>query len=147
MSEERTYPARPLVGVGAVVLRGRQVLLAQRGHPPAEGTWSLPGGLIELGETAEQAVIREIREETAIEALAGPILGLFQPIQRDADERVRYHFVVIDFLAYYQAGVLQPGDDAVDLRWVEPADLNTYQLTPAARDMIERGLQIASSQD
>jgi 8-oxo-dGTP diphosphatase len=148
MTEDRSirmYPARPMVGVGAVVLQGEYVLLEQRGRPPAEGSWSLPGGLIELGETAEEAIVREVREETGLDVQVGPVLGLFQPIQRDADARVRYHFVVIDFLAYYQAGELQVGDDAADLRWVRPADLDSYHLTPVAQEMIERALQVADN--
>jgi ADP-ribose pyrophosphatase YjhB (NUDIX family) len=142
---DRTYPTRPMVGVGAVVLKGRQVLLAKRGKPPAQGTWSLPGGLLELGETAEQGVAREVQEETGILVEVGPIIGLFQPIQRDDDDRVRYHFVVIDILAYYRAGDPVAGDDAADLRWVDPQDLPLYNVADATRDMIERGLALAEA--
>ncbi len=137
---DRLYPAHPLVGVGAVVWDGRRVLLERRGKPPSEGVWSLPGGLIEIGETAEEAVQREVREECGICVEVGPLLGLFQPIQRDADGRVRYHFVVVDFLAYYRSGALQAGDDAAELRWVEPEELDNYALLPATRAMIEQAL-------
>lgn len=143
MTEDRSsrmYPSRPMVGVGAVVLREGAILLEQRGKPPAEGTWSIPGGLVELGETAEGAVVREVREETGLEVVVGPLLGLFQPVQRDADGRIRYHFVVIDFLAYYQAGDLRPGDDAAALAWVSPAELEHYELAEATRAMIKRAL-------
>ena len=83
---DRIYPARPLVGVGAVVWDGRRVLLVRRGQPPAQGSWSLPGGLIDVGETAEAAVRREVREECGIEVEVGPVLGIFEPIVRDADQ-------------------------------------------------------------
>lgn len=145
MAEDRStrmYPARPLVGVGAVVWDGARVLLERRGQPPAQGTWALPGGLIDLGETAEAAVQREVREECGIEVTVGPVLGLFEPIQRDEDGRIRYHYVVIDFLAYYRSGEAQPGDDADALCWITPAELTGYALTPATRAMIERALAI-----
>jgi 8-oxo-dGTP diphosphatase len=140
---DRLYPSRPMVGVGAVVWDGSRVLLERRGQPPAQGSWAIPGGLVELGETAEDAVRREVLEECSIEIEVGPILGLFQPIERDADGRIRYHFTIIDFLAHYRAGVLQSGDDAADARWVLPTDLPQYKLNRATRDMIERGLRIA----
>ncbi len=139
---DRLYPARPLVGVGAVVWNGRALLLARRGRPPAQGSWALPGGLIELGETAEAALAREVREECGVEVRPGPILGLFQPLERDADGRIRYQYVVIDFLAYYVSGDLAVGDDAADARWVAPEDLDQYELLPVARNFIERALSL-----
>jgi 8-oxo-dGTP diphosphatase len=139
---ERMYPSRPMVGVGAVVWDGGRVLLERRGQPPAQGSWSLPGGLIEIGETAEDAVRREVREECGIEVAVGPMLGLFEPVQRDSDGKVRYHFVVIDFLAHYRAGALQAGDDAAELCWVTPAELDSYALMRATREMIERALAV-----
>ena len=103
------YPRRPLIGVGAVVWDGRSVLLEQRGQPPGEGSWSLPGGLVDVGETAEAAVRREVREECGIEVTVGPLLGVFEPIVRDPDGRVRYHYVVVDYLAYHHGGAVQVG--------------------------------------
>ena len=120
---DRLYPARPLAGVGAVVWNNGRVLLERRGQPPAQDSWTLPGGLIEVGETVEEALAREVREECGIEIRLGPILGLFQPILRGADGRVRYHFVVIDFLAFYMDGSLRQGDDAAEVRWVAPRNL------------------------
>ena len=137
---ERMFPSRPLVGVGAVVWDGERVLLEQRGQEPARGVWAVPGGLIELGETAEAAVRREVREECGIDVAVGPLLGLFEPVQRDPDGRIRYHYVVIDFLAYYRSGTLRVGDDAADVRWVPPAHLAQYEMLPATRAMIERAL-------
>ena len=92
------------MGVGAVVWRGGEVLLERRGQPPAQGSWSLPGGLVDVGETLEQAVRREVREECSIEVEVGPLLGVFEPIVRDDDGRIRYHYVVIDYLARYVGG-------------------------------------------
>lgn len=141
----RMYPARPLVGVGAVIWDGSRILLERRGQPPGQGSWALPGGLIDVGETAEAAVHREVREECGIEVTIGPVLGLFEPIQRDPDGRIRYHYVVIDFLAYYRSGVAQVGDDAAELCWVRPGDLANYGLHPATHNMIERALDLVSA--
>jgi len=149
MSDDRTdrlYPVRPLVGVGAVVWDGRRVLLERRGKPPAQGAWSLPGGLIEVGETAEEAVQREVIEECGIEVAVGPVLGLFEPIHRDQDGRVRYHFVVVDFLAHYRSGEPHAGDDAADLCWVAPEELDRFALMPATRAMIDRALALLKAE-
>jgi 8-oxo-dGTP diphosphatase len=149
MTDDRTdrlYPARPLVGVGAVVWDGRRVLLERRGRPPAQGTWSLPGGLIEVGETAEEAVRREVIEECGIEVTVGPVLGLFEPIHRDQDGRVRYHFVVVDFLAHYRSGELRTGDDAADLCWVPAEEIDRFSLMPATRSMIDRALALLKAE-
>jgi 8-oxo-dGTP diphosphatase len=146
-TEDRLYLLRPMVGVGAVVWDGKNVLLARRGRPPAAHTWALPGGLIELGEVAAEAVCREVQEECGITVTAGPVLGLFEPIERDPDDRIRYHFVVVDFLAYYSGGELRAGDDATDARWVAPADLPVYDLRPAIREMIERALALVRTPD
>jgi mutator protein MutT len=135
---ERLYPRRPMVGVGAVVLRAGQVLLERRGQPPAQGSWSLPGGLVDVGERLEEAVRREVREECAIEVEVGPLLGVFEPIVEDDDGRIRYHYVVLDYLARYVSGDLTIGDDAAELRWVAFSELEEYPLLPATRDMIER---------
>jgi ADP-ribose pyrophosphatase YjhB (NUDIX family) len=102
----------------------------------------LPGGLIEAGESAEEAVRREVREECGIEVAVGPVLGLFEPIHRDPDGRVRYHFVVVDFLAHHRSGEIRAGDDAADLCWVPPEELDQFALMPATRAMIDRALAL-----
>lgn len=144
---DRLYPTRPLVAVGAVVWDGRRVLLERRGQPPAQGHWAIPGGVVELGETVVVAICREVREECGIEIEVGPLLGLFEPILRDNDGRIRYHYTIIDFLAYYRAGELRPGDDAADVRWVEPDDLPHYELSAATREMIARALAQVQGQE
>ncbi len=141
---ERLYPRRPMVGVGAVVWRDGAVLLERRGQPPAQGSWALPGGLVDVGEKLEEAVRREVREECGIEVAVGPLLGVFEPIQRDEDGRIRYHYVVIDYLATYSGGDLVVGDDAAELCSVAADDLDAYPLLPATRAMIERARQVAA---
>lgn len=133
-----------MVGVGAVVWRDGAVLLERRGQPPAQGSWSLPGGLVDVGETLEAAVAREVREECNIEVTVGPLLGVFEPIVRDDDGRIRYHYVVLDYLALYTSGEVAIGDDAAELRWTPVAELDAYPLLPATRDMIERGRRAAT---
>lgn len=140
---ERLYPRRPMVGVGAVVLWDSRVLLERRGQPPAQGSWSLPGGLVDVGETLEQAVAREVREECNIEVTVGPLLGVFEPIVHDDDGRIRYHYVVLDYLAVYASGEAAIGDDAAELQWVPVDELDAYPLLPATRDMIERARTLA----
>ena len=146
-NSDRFYPAFPMVGVGAVVWDGGRVLLERRGRPPAQGIWALPGGLIEVGETAVDAVRREVREECNIDVTVGPLLGLFEPIDRDPDNRVRYHFVVIDFLAYTNDRHPQAGDDAAELCWAAPGELDRFDLQPATRAMIERALALLATPD
>jgi 8-oxo-dGTP diphosphatase len=135
---DRLYPKRPLVGVGAVVVRDGFVLLERRGQPPAQGSWSLPGGLVDAGERLEEAVRREVREECAIEVEVGPLLGVFEPMVKDDDGRLLYHYVVLDYLARYLSGDPVIGDDAAELLWVAFDELGEYALLPATRDMIER---------
>ena len=114
----REYPDQPVAGVGGVVVRGHHVLLVKRAYPPRAGEWSLPGGRLELGESLADGVRREVREETGIEVEVGPLVEVFDRVHRDADGRVRYHFVIVDFLCWPIGGVLAAGDDAADARWV-----------------------------
>jgi 8-oxo-dGTP diphosphatase len=125
-----------------VVWNGEHVLLERRGQPPKQDTWALPGGLIELGETAQEAVRREVREECGIEVEVGPVLGLFEPIEQQPDGRILYHFVVIDFLARYVSGDLLRGDDAAEVRWVAPTDVAGYELTPVGQEMVAKALAL-----
>lgn len=142
---ERLYPQRPMVGVGAVIWRDGAVLLERRGQPPLQGSWALPGGLVDVGERLEQAVAREVREECSIEITVRSLLGVFEPIVRDDDGRVRYHYVVIDYLAMYTSGEITIGDDAAELRWVPIEDVGGYALLPETRDMIERARQAVAA--
>lgn len=140
----REYPEHPIVGVAAVVLRAGQVLLVQRGREPARGLWGLPGGMLELGETVAEGVRREVWEECGVEIEVGPLVGVFEPMQRDDAGRLRYHYVVLDYLARYVGGELQAADDADDARWVSPAELEGLPMLVETREMIKRVLESAA---
>ena len=132
----REYPEHPIVGVAAVVLRDRHVLLVQRGREPAKGLWGLPGGMLELGETLAEGVRREVLEECGVEIEVGPLVGVFEPMQRDGDDRLRYHYVVLDYLARYVSGELQAADDADDAQWVALEKLERLPMLAETRAII-----------
>jgi ADP-ribose pyrophosphatase YjhB (NUDIX family) len=119
----REYPDRPVVGVGAVIWRGEQVLLIRRGRPPRLGQWSLPGGAQHLGETLEEAIRREVREETGLGLTSLRFLTTVDLIDRDPEGRVRYHYTLVDFTAEAADGDPVPGDDAAAVAWVLPDQL------------------------
>lgn len=119
----RDYPDRPVVGVGAVVWRGDRLLLVRRGRPPRLGQWSLPGGGQQLGETLSEAVAREVREETSLELASIRLITTVDLIERDPEGRVQFHYTLIDFTAEAEAGEPIAGDDAVDVAWFRPDQL------------------------
>ncbi len=120
---KREYPDRPFVGVGVVVLGTDGVLLIQRGKPPSAGSWSLPGGAQELGETVAEAAIREVHEETGLTVELIGLVDVVDSLQKDDDGRLRYHYTLIDFAAVAEVGVARAGGDAVDMRWVALEDV------------------------
>ncbi len=124
----REYPERPVVGVGIVVWHGDRVLLVQRGRPPRQGQWSLPGGAQQLGETVAEAAQRELHEETGLTVELREVVATVDLIDRDASGRVRYHYTLIDFTAEARDAALRPGDDAADARWFELAELEALGL-------------------
>jgi 8-oxo-dGTP diphosphatase len=141
----REFPEMPLAGVGAVVVQGGRVLLVRRGHEPLKGRWSLPGGLIELGEGLEAAVAREVREETGLEIEPVELIDLLDRIHHEGD-RVRYHYVIADYLCRVMGGTLTAASDAEEVRWVERAEWNSHSalaLDPIAVRVIEAGWQRA----
>jgi len=143
----REYPDNPLVGVGAVLVRDNRVLLVRRGQAPLLGEWSLPGGVLECGETLREATIREAREETGLIVETGELLGVYERVIRSEDGRVRYHYVLIDFLCRVVAGDLKAGSDAANVRWFEPAELDGLNLPRDTRDVIEKGLNGTTKDD
>ena len=142
--DPREYPERPIVGVGAVIVdeRGRVVLIKRR-YEPMAGRWSLPGGGVEVGETLEEGVAREMLEETGFEVEVGPVIEVFDRIIRDEERRVRYHYVLVDYLCWPVAGTLQAGGDVDEAVLVDPGDFAQYDLTKKATAVIERALQLA----
>lgn len=143
MSDNRQYPERPIVGVGAVIVMDGRVVLIRRRYEPLKGQWSLPGGGVEVGETLEDAVTREIHEETGLEVEVGPVIEVFDRITRDPDQRVRYHYVLVDYLCFQVGGELRAGSDVDDAVLVAPGELGPYRLTSKATAVIERALQLA----
>ncbi len=132
----REYPDAPRVGIGIVLLRGDEVLLVRRGKPPGVGQWSLPGGAQELGETAEECARRELYEETGLRAGPVHMVAHVDSIHRDDEDRVQYHYTILDFAARYEGGELAPGDDVDDAAWVYPDRFDDYALWPEARRVI-----------
>lgn len=139
----REYPARPIVGVGAVIVRDGRVVIVRRRYEPLAGRWSLPGGTLELGETLEAGVAREMQEETGLDVEVGPVIEVFDRILLDADRRVQYHFVLVDYLCRPIGGELRAGSDVDDAVFVDPVGLGPYDLTTKARAVIDRALELA----
>ena len=145
---KREYPESPLVGVGAVIVdhqldhqrNDNRVLLIRRGQPPLLGEWSLPGGVVECGETLREAVIREAREETGLVVETSEMLGVYERVIRGDEERVRYHYVLIDFLCRAVGGELKAGSDAADVRWFRRDELPALNLAYDASDVVLKGL-------
>jgi 8-oxo-dGTP diphosphatase len=140
----REYPAQPLVGVGVCVLRGRQVLLVRRGKPPLQGSWSLPGGLLELGETGAAAAAREVAEETGMAVEVGPLLTVVERLDHDEAGRVRYHYVLLEYLARWRAGEPLAADDAAEAIWADVERLDEYGLWSKAHEVIGLALEAAN---
>jgi 8-oxo-dGTP diphosphatase len=140
---KREFPKSPLVGVGGVVVHKERVLLIRRKREPLKGEWSLPGGLVELGEELHQAVRRELKEETGLDVEPLEIMAVFDRIMRAAGRsaRVRYHFVIVDYACRWKRGRISPSSDVVDARWVLRQDLAQYGLTPLASAVISEAFR------
>src|SRR5258708_2536208 len=145
---KREYPESPLVGVGAVIVdrhledhrEEKRVLLIRRGTAPLLGEWSLPGGVLECGETLRDAVIREAREETGLVVETAEMLGVYERVIQGDEGRVRYHYVLIDFLCRPVGGDLKAGSDAADVRWFTREELPALNLAYDANDVVLKGL-------
>lgn len=143
----REYPEVPFIGVGAVIVQDERVLLIRRGQPPLLGEWSLPGGVLECGETLREAAVREAREETGLVVETVDMLGVYERVIRSDDGRVRYHYVLIDFLCRPVAGDLKAGSDAADVRWFMRDQLPALNLAYDANDVVFKGLARSTSTD
>jgi len=142
----REYPDCPRVGVGAVVLDRGRVLLVRRGGQPSSGRWSLPGGLVELGETTADAARRELREECGIDITVAGLAGVVDRVTRDAEGRVRYHYVLVDYLAFTDTDAVVAGTDAAECRWVEIERVSELDVTDGLIDMIRRAVALAGKE-
>jgi 8-oxo-dGTP diphosphatase len=135
----RRYPARPLLGVGALIFDGDAILLIERGQEPLMGYWTLPGGLVEPGERLEAAVGREILEETGLIVEPSVVVEVFQRIMLDADGKCEYHYVIVDYLCHATGGTLCAASDVAAAAWVRRDQFKDYKLSPGTLPVIEKG--------
>ena len=140
---QRLYPTRPIVGVGGVIVDGDQVVLIKRKYEPLAHRWSIPGGALEVGEPLEDGVARELLEETGLRVRVGPVIEVFDRILRDQDGRVKYHFVLVDYLCLPVGGALQAGDDVSEAEWAHFDALTPYDLTDKATQVLQRAREMA----
>ena len=133
---DRRYPARPIVGVGTVVLDGDMVLMIQRGKPPRQGSWSLPGGAQELGETIHEAARREVREETGLEIEILGLIDVVDSVRPDANDKIEYHYTLIDMAGHAVGGTLMAGGDAQDCRWFTRPEIDAMDIWSETKRII-----------
>lgn len=136
---QREFPEHPLIGVGAIIIEAGRVVLVKRAHPPIQGQWSIPGGVLEIGEMVREAAIREAREETGLTVEPGELLGVYDRILRNPEHRVQYHYVLIDFLCRRVGGELHASSDAAEVAWFRREDLAGLNLAEDTVDVIEKG--------
>lgn len=143
--DDRRYPKRPLVGVGALIFDNGRILMAQRGKEPLKGWWSLPGGALECGELLADAVRREVREETGLEIEPLRVFEIFERIMRDSAGAPEYHYVLIDYVCRVTGGNLCAGDDVCRVEWKERRALSNLQITEGTLGVIERAFDAAGA--
>jgi 8-oxo-dGTP diphosphatase len=141
---KREFPERPIVGVGGIVVHKNRVLLVRRGTAPLKGKWSIPGGMLELGEDLVAAVRRELREETGLDVQPLAMVAAVDRIERQG-RRVKYHYVIIDYVCRLKKGRLRPASDVLDARWVRREDLSKYSLTGLAKSVILSAFELTGS--
>ena len=130
---KRLYPDQPVVGVGAVIIKEGRIALIKRGNEPSRGKWTIPGGLVELGESPDRAVVRETKEETGLEVDNPSLMDVVSNVDVNEKGRVKYHYVIIDYLVHVKAGMAEASSDAVELRWVPFNEVEGYDLTASFR--------------
>jgi 8-oxo-dGTP diphosphatase len=130
---KRLYPDQPVVGIGAVIINQGKIALIKRGNEPSKGKWTIPGGLVELGESLEAAVIRETKEEVCLDVENPCLIGVVDNVDLDEQGKVKYHYVIIDYLVHVKAGAIKAASDAAELRWVPFDEVETYNLTASFR--------------
>ena len=139
---KREYPEAPVISVGGLVVRQGEFLLTKRGKEPLKDIWTLPGGAVELGERLEQAIVREIKEECNIDVHPLGIIEVFEQIFKDNAGRVRFHYVIVDFLLEYRGGEARPQSDTAELAWLTLDELSRYNTPERAIKVIKRGLEV-----
>jgi 8-oxo-dGTP diphosphatase len=147
MTGRREYPERPVVGVGGVVISQGRVLVVKRGAPPLEGEWSIPGGMLEVGETLVEGVRRELAEETGIEVRVHGVIEVFERISLDAEAKPEYHYVILDYYCEAIRGQARPGGDATNVAWISEQELEKYSLNSAAQEVIRKAFVVARSRE
>ncbi|MGB9842638.1 MAG: NUDIX hydrolase [Candidatus Bathyarchaeales archaeon] len=138
---KKEYPERPVVGVGAIIINDGKILLEKRKSAPAKGKWSVPGGLVELGENIEQAVIREVKEETGLDVASPKLVDVVDHISLDEKGKVKYHFIIVDYFVTVKGGELRAASDADELRWVPLREVEQYDLTESFRHFFRQNRQ------
>ena len=138
---KRLYPKQPIIGVGAVIIKDGKILLEKRKNEPGKGKWSIPGGLVELGESVEQTVIREVKEETGLEVEKPEHIDVVDNVVRDDNDEIKYHFVIIDYFVKLKGGTVKAASDAEELKWVALYDVEKYDLTKTFREFFQRNRQ------
>ncbi len=141
----RRYPERPILGVGAIIRDGERVVLVERGREPLKGEWSLPGGVVEVGETLKTAIRREVREETSLEIEPLSVVEIFERVIHDPNGRPEYHYVLIDYLCRPISGELRPGDDVSAAVWVNRTEFAKYRITEGTVAVIDKALRTSVS--
>ena len=135
---KRLYPNQPIVGVGAVIICNGKILLEKRKSEPGRGKWTVPGGLVELGESAEQTVMREVKEETNLEVDQPELIDVVNSITTDENGKIKYQFVIVDYFVKLKGGTLEAADDAAELKWVTFNEVENYDLTRSFRGFFQR---------
>jgi 8-oxo-dGTP diphosphatase len=138
---KRMYPDQPIVGIGVVIVRDFKIALIKRGNEPSKGKWTIPGGLVELGESVEEAVIREAKEETCLDVEEPQLIDVVGNVDLDEDDKVKYHYVIIDYLVHVKNGNIQAASDAAELRWVPFEEVEDYNLTSSFRVFFRQNRQ------
>ena len=134
----REYPSLPVLAVAAIIVDNGEILLVKRANEPARGKWSPPGGVVELGESLVDAVKREVREECGLEVQVDRLLDVVEVVRRDSKGRIRFHYVILDYLAHPTGGELRPGEDASEVRWIPLRELGNYEITHSLRELVEK---------
>jgi len=141
-TQGREYPERPIVAVGGVVIHDSRVLLIRRGQPPLEGRWSIPGGILEIGERIAEGIERELREETGVRVRVADLIEIYEKVLRDEENEPRYHFVILDYACEFVEGTARAGGDVTDAAWVSEQQLETLALTTAAKRVIRKAFSV-----